>query len=114
MSLRMRLFTWLKGHLVGKDEMGNLYYEEKNNSSNLRKRRWVMFKGHAEGSKISAAWHGWIHYVNDVIPVEGDKKLFWQKAHQPNTTGTSKVYRPQDYLSTKQSTKNHGYEPWKP
>ena len=50
------LFTIMKrGVFVGEDETGNRYYEAKDNkdSYDAHKRRWVIYRGYAEPSKIS-------------------------------------------------------------
>ena len=42
-----QLFTWRKGVRVGSDAQGNLFYRTKDDS-----RRWVIFNGAIEASKI--------------------------------------------------------------
>src|SRR6266851_3412035 len=63
--------------------------------SESRERRWVLYKGAAEASKVPAEWHGWLHHTARDVPVAGaEPKYSWQKPHQPNLTGTPLAYRP--------------------
>ena len=91
-------FTLMKrGVFVGEDEFGNRYYEARDakDSYDGRKRRWVLYKGYAEPSKIPPDWHGWMHYTFDEPPTEAPlKRKAWEKDHQPNLTGTAAAYRP--------------------
>ena len=34
-------------------------------------RRWVLYNGEAEASRIPPAWHGWMHHRTDVPPTRG-------------------------------------------
>ena len=52
MSISTRLFTWWNGKLVGKDEFGNLYYEDRQAKAGTRPRRWVIYDGEVEASKV--------------------------------------------------------------
>ena len=51
-----------RGVFVGQDELGNRYYEARDNrdSYDERKRRWVIYNGYAEASKVTPDWHGWL------------------------------------------------------
>ncbi len=91
---------------VGVDEFGNQYFQKKNG------KRFVVYNGIAEASKISAEWHGWIHYNSDVLPIQINTHRFaWQKIHLPNLTGTKSAYSPKNYPAKKTSS---AYEAWKP
>ena len=52
MTIGTRLFTLLKGEQVGKDTQGNAYYRSKRTASSLREKRWVVYEGKAEASRI--------------------------------------------------------------
>ena len=63
-----------RGVFIGQDELGNRYFEAKDASDSYdvgRKRRWVIFTGYAEASKVSPDWHGWLHYTFDEPPTVG-------------------------------------------
>lgn len=92
------LWTSRNGELVGEDEFGNRYYREKGGRISPAlgfDRRWVIYNGEAEASRIPPAWHAWMHRIVDVPPTE--EKLeprSWWKPHKPNLTGLPGAYRP--------------------
>jgi NADH:ubiquinone oxidoreductase subunit len=91
---------------VGADEFGNEYFKNKSG------KRFVVYRGIAEASKIPAQWHGWMHYNEDSAPVEiNTHKFAWQKIHLPNLTGTKNAYSPKNSAAKKTSSK---YEAWEP
>lgn len=117
MSIGTRLFTFFCGNKVGVDSFGNCYYEEKKASlANNKKRRWVLYKGSKEPSKIPPAWHAWIHYITDTVPQENLKSHAWEKPHIPNLTGTDLAYFPPGHIkaSGKRQKATGDYEAWKP
>ena len=92
MTIATKIFTLLRGNLIGNDEFGNRYYEDKKTDSNSgRKKRWVMYNGIAEPSKVPPQWHAWLHYTVD--EVLKDRKP-WQQDYTPNLTGTKNAYFP--------------------
>ncbi|MGQ4272801.1 NADH:ubiquinone oxidoreductase subunit NDUFA12 [Terrihabitans sp. B22-R8] len=110
-----RFFTWRNGTFVGEDEFGNRYFRASGTA--LGERRWVVYNGYAEPSRIPPGWHGWIHHTVDVAPSdESFTPLEWQKAHRPNPTGTPSAYRPKgSALSKGNRAKPCGdYEAWSP
>ena len=83
------LYTIFFGKFVGKDEFGNNYYVNK------KDKRWVIYSGEINASKITTDWYSWIHHMNNKIEKSKDiKKYEWQKPSQPNKTGTSESYHP--------------------
>lgn len=124
MTLGTRLFTWFNGERVGADSFGNQYYREKKKRVLVRgggmasrERRWVIYAGRPEASKVPAEWHGWLHHTVDTIPQPGaPQRRPWQKEHQPNLTGTVNAYRPPgSVLRGGHRPKTAGdYEPWVP
>ena len=56
-------WTWRKGVKVGEDAQGNVFYTTADNS-----RRWVIYNGEAEASRISPEWHGWLHQTYQTPP----------------------------------------------
>jgi NADH:ubiquinone oxidoreductase subunit len=115
-----QLWTWRFGELVGTDEMGNKYYRTKGGKIDPTldiERRWVVYNGYAEATKISPDWHGWIHHTVDVPPTEEHyTPREWQKPHRPNLTGTPAAYRPSgSTLASGQRPKATGdYQAWTP
>jgi NADH:ubiquinone oxidoreductase subunit len=117
MTIGTRLFTWLKGEVVGTDAFGNRYFQEKRPASGYPARRWVIYKGASEASKVAAEWHGWLHHTVVAPPTAGAAaQRPWQKEHLPNLTGTEFAYRPPGYTlkGGKRSKATGDYEPWRP
>jgi NADH:ubiquinone oxidoreductase subunit len=114
-TLGTRLTTWLTGELVGEDRFGNRYYTGKARKGYARPRRWVVYKGMDEASKVPPEWHAWLHYMTDK-PLDEAARRPWQKEHVPNLTGTRAAYRPPgSVLSRGQRRRAVGdYEPWSP
>lgn len=113
-----RIYTRLRGHLVGTDAMGNRYYVQKKGVGPLGvPRRWVIYKDLAEASQIPPEWHGWMHYMVDTPPTEEDYTAQpWQKEHRMNMTGTPQAYRPPGSIlaSGKRPKATGDYKPWQP
>jgi NADH:ubiquinone oxidoreductase subunit len=87
---------------VGEDRFGNKYYKSK-------KKRFVVYKGLREPSKVPPMWHAWLHYMLDEVPKHQDiEGHSWQKNYIPNLTGTKEAYRPTRQLVSSD------YQPWKP
>ncbi len=115
----INFFTMAKrGKKIGKDQMGNIYYEAAPIKGYKLNRRWVMYKDAPEASNVPPEWHGWLHHQTDNVPDENSRshRKSWQKPHQPNMTGTNKAYRPSGHiLSDGARAKVAGdYEAWTP
>ena len=113
------LFTIAKrGRLVGEDEFGNRYYLSKDATSyDGRRRRWVVYNGYADASKVPPDWHGWLHYTIDEPPTERPlPRRAWEKDHLPNLTGTPMAWRPQGSLAAegRRPAATGDYEAWRP
>ena len=103
---------------VGVDSQGNKYYRAKPRKGYKRERRWVIYKGVAEASKIPPEWHGWMHHPSDAIP-SSEVKSFrrkWQKPHAQNLTGTEEAYFPpgHELKGGKRAKATGDYEAWTP
>lgn len=104
------LFTRRKGVKVGEDDQGNTFYRNQDDS-----RRWVIFNGEPEASRISPDWHGWLHHTFDDNPA--DRPLAhkaWEKPHQDNLTGTALAYAPAGSLRHAAPAERRDYEAWQP
>ena len=126
------IFTWwngatpgalltvaLRGRFVGQDETGNRYFEARTirDGDAGRRRRWVLYKGYAEPSKVPVDWHGWLHHTFAEPPTVAPFRLkAWEKPHRPNLTGTVYAWKPQGSLSRggKRPAATGDYQPWKP
>lgn len=133
MSALKTIFTWWngatagihftvarRGRFVGEDENGNRYFEARDDRDSYdrgRKRRWVIYKGYADASKVTPDWHGWLHHTFEEPPtVEPFVVKSWEKAHRPNLTGTLHAYRPQGAISQggERQRATGDYEAWTP
>lgn len=110
-TLNTQIFTARKGIKVGEDDQGNVFYHNADDS-----RRWVIFNGEVEASRIGADWHGWLHRTFDELPSK--KPLVhkdWEKPHQENLTGTLKAYAPAGSIRSGASPQARSdYEAWAP
>jgi NADH:ubiquinone oxidoreductase subunit len=127
-----QLFTWWngatpgilntirrRGVFVGQDELGNKYYEAKDTKDSYdgRKRRWVVFNGYAEASKVSPDWHGWLHHTFEEPPTTAPlKRQPWEKDHVPNLSGTGYAWRPKGSIARggERQRATGDYEAWRP
>ena len=101
--------TFLKtiffGRYVGKDELGNKYYQNKQND------RWVIYSSNIEATKITSDWFLWMHHTIDKIPdYKVNIKYSWQKNHLENQTGTKNKHKP---TNIKRDDVKKKYETWK-
>lgn len=112
------LFSWRNAkEKVGEDSYGNAYYRGKPRVGYKRERRWVIYDGVPEASKVPPEWHGWLHHQSDAVPGDGDApRREWQKPHQPNLTGTMQAYRPPGHVlqGGKREKATGDYEAWTP
>lgn len=83
MTIGTWLFTLWNGKLVGTDQFGNRYYREKSarqlrrgGGFDSRERRWVIYKGEAEASKVPPEWHAWLHHTIDEVPADAGKPKY--------------------------------------
>ena len=107
-TLGTQLWTWRKGKKVGKDAAGNIYYTDAKGD-----RRWVIYNGLVEGSRVSPDWHGWLHHTFDETPSELPRKT-WEKPHVENMTGTAAAYAPAGSLRRSDPAPRSDYEAWTP
>lgn len=113
MTVRTRFFTWLNGEQVGTDPLGNRYFRHKKAGD---RRRWVLFNGEAEASRVPPEWHAWLHYTTDEAPIHGVEHKPWEKEHLPNLSGTPYAYRPQGSVAKggQRAAATGDYQAWRP
>ena len=106
-----------RARLVGKDEQGNRYFEEKRASGpDGNRRRWVVYHGVAEGSRVPPDWHGWMHQTFEDPPTVAPlRRRAFETDHLPNMTGTPLAYHPPGSLSHDgDKAAARDYEAWSP
>ena len=109
-TLNTRFYTWRKGEYVGSDEFGNKYYRAKSAlPQSISERRWVIYNGANDASRVPAEWHGWLHGSFDGVPESNlPPPRIWETEYSPNATGTTKAHRPHRDLQ------DTAYEAWSP
>ncbi|MCL5778721.1 NADH:ubiquinone oxidoreductase subunit NDUFA12 [Limibaculum sp. FT325] len=111
-TMGTRLYTARNGELVGEDEAGNRFYRSRDG-----KRRWVIYNGEAEASRVSPDWHGWLHHTFDEAPSESPlPRKGWEKPHVPNMTGSAEAYHPPGSVLTpaRRPRATGDYDAWQP
>ena len=125
MGILAKLFTWWdgatigtllfsarNGRKVGEDDSGNRYFVSRDGT-----RRWVLYNGINDASRVPPEWHGWLHHSYDGLPDEVlPPAQPWQTAAQPNLTGTSAAYRPAGALERggERACATGDYAAWSP
>ena len=128
MGINLNPFTWWTGATwgtmaglrgktkVGEDSLGNLYYEGGRDTAG-RPRRWVIYSGSNDASRIPPEWFGWLHHQIDDVPERALPPVRpWQKPPLPNLTGTTSAYRPSGALEAGgvRAAATGDYEAWTP
>ena len=109
-TISTQFHTWRKGVRVGEDEQGNIFYETRDG-----KRRWVIYNGDVEASRVSADWHGWLHHTYKDAPTNKPlEHKSWEKPHQQNLTGTELAYAPAGSMRSAAPADRSDYEAWQP
>lgn len=125
-----KIFTWWNGttigalfdikrrsNFVGEDDYGNRYFEDRKPSLGTLHRRYVIYRGLAEPSKVPAEWHGWLHHTLSEPPTEAPlARQSWETDHKPNMTGTVFATKPKGSLSERggRQKSDADYEAWTP
>lgn len=135
MGIFSKIFTWWdgatigtllnsarNGELVGTDAQGNRYYRARQRNAAGqpfagRERRWVIYAGANDASRVPAEWHGWLHGSFDGIPESNlPPPRIWEIDYTPNGTGTDQAYRPQGALERggRRAQATGDYQAWSP
>ncbi|MCB2045644.1 MAG: NADH:ubiquinone oxidoreductase subunit NDUFA12 [Novosphingobium sp.] len=130
MGILSKIFTWwdgatigtmlnsaLTGEQVGTDAQGNRYFRAKKRLPDGRERRWVIYEGANDASRVPAEWHGWLHGSFDGVPESHlPPPRIWEADYSPNATGTPAAYRPQGALERggRRAAATGDYEAWTP
>ncbi len=127
-----QIFTWWTGATIGaraqiartsvflgEDDFGNRYYEStaKKFDYDHRNRRFVIYAGYPDASKVPAEWHGWLHHTVVEPPTRAPlKHKPWEREHRPNLTGTIWAWRPKGSLTRggQRAAASGDYQPWTP
>jgi NADH:ubiquinone oxidoreductase subunit len=128
MSVLMKIFTWWEGatigtllysrrngRKIGSDALGNVYFETKKPVDG-KGRRWVIYEGQNDASRVAPEWHGWLHHQTDLVPDDLPPPRVWEKDALPNMTGTNRAYLPAGALERggNRAAATGDYEAWSP
>ena len=109
-TLNTQFWSWRNGLKIGEDSTGNRFYQNHDGS-----RRWVIYEGDVDASRVSPEWHGWLHQTyQDPPTVAPLPRKSWEKEHHENLTGTTMAYAPAGSLRKKQRVLRSDYEAWTP
>jgi NADH:ubiquinone oxidoreductase subunit len=105
------LYSWRKGERVGEDALGNVYFRARDGS-----RRWVIYSGSNDASRVAPEWHGWLHGTTDALPDDAPPPREWHKPALPNSTGSAAAYRPAGALDRggARARSSGDYSAWQP
>ena len=111
MNIVSQILIRFSSNLIGEDQYGNKYYSQKKID-----KRFVIFNGKVEASKIPPMWHAWLHKITNKPPLKRKKIYEWQKDHLPNLTGTAFAIKPRGSLFEKglRQKSSADYESWIP
>lgn len=116
-QITTRLQSFFFGIEQGHDEFGNRYYRARHTPKGVREKRWVIYSGEPEASKVPPDWHIWLHHTA-AQPLNSQDQFHksWQKPHQQNMTGTAQAYYPPGHvLEGGQRRKATGdFQAWQP
>jgi NADH:ubiquinone oxidoreductase subunit len=105
------LQVWRQGRKVGGDALGNVYYGSKQG------RRWVIYKGANDPSRLPPEWYAWLHHQFDAVPDEAlPPPPKFLKEPTGNLTGTPQAYRPAGALERGgiRQAASGDYQAWTP
>ena len=109
-TIGTQIFTARRGQKVGEDGQGNIYYQTAD-----AKKRWVIYNGEIEASRVSPDWHGWLHFTWDEPPTKAPLvHKVWEKPHNENLTGTAAAYAPPGSIRAAAPAARADYEAWAP
>lgn len=128
MGLPFPIFTWWNGSTfgtwlgrmgktrVGEDSLGNLYFEGGTDPNGIT-RRWVIYHGSNDASRVAPEWFSWLHHQIDEAPDQAlPAPRAWEKPWEPNHTGSELAYRPPGALEQggHRARATGDYEAWTP
>jgi NADH:ubiquinone oxidoreductase subunit len=109
-TLGTQIFTSRRGVKVGEDAAGNIFYQTSDG-----KRRWVIYNGEIEASRVTPDWHGWLHFTFDQPPTKAPlAHKAWEKPHLENLTGSDAAYAPPGSIRRAAPVARADYEAWVP
>ena len=125
MRLLSNLFTWWRGATfgttlftrrfggeIGRDGDDNVYFQTPGGL-----RRWVIYAGDNDASRVPPEWHAWLHHQIASAPSEKALPVKrWEQPWVPNLTGTPAAHMPSGALERTglRARATGDYEAWSP
>jgi len=106
-------FSRRNGEEAGRDEAGNIYFRHRNDPA----RRWVMYSGANDSSRVPPGWNAWLRGTINGVP---DKALPprrpFEQPPEANLTGSDKAWRPAGSIRAggKRAAATGDYSAWTP
>jgi NADH:ubiquinone oxidoreductase subunit len=128
MGLNLNPFTWWNGATfgtwmglrgktrVGEDHLGNIYYEGGKDPNGIP-RRWVIYNGSNDASRVPPEWFSWLAHQIDSAPDQAlPAPKAWEIPGEVNLTGSQLAYRPSGALEKggHRARATGDYEAWTP
>jgi NADH:ubiquinone oxidoreductase subunit len=109
------LWSWRHGRRVGTDGFGNVYLEG-GRDVHGQPRRWVIYQGDNDASRVPPEWFGWLHGQTDLVPEALPPARVWEAPPLPNQTGLPTAFRPAGALERggNRAAATGDYEAWSP
>jgi NADH:ubiquinone oxidoreductase subunit len=109
-SLGTQIWTARNGTRVGEDEQGNVFYRNSDDT-----RRWVIYNGDNDATRVGPEWYGWLHHTFKAPPTEEPlPHKTWEKPHQVNLTGSTGAFARPGSLRNADTSAATDYEAWSP
>ena len=106
-------FSRRNGEEAGRDEAGNIYFRHRQDPA----RRWVMYSGANDSSRVPPGWNAWLRGTIDDVP---DKALPprrpFEQPPEANLTGSDQAWRPAGSIRAggKRAAATGDYSAWTP
>jgi NADH:ubiquinone oxidoreductase subunit len=111
-TLGTAIFTRRNGREVGRDADGNVYYQTADGS-----RRWVVYAGETDSSRVPPEWHLWLHHTRADPPTSVPlPQRQWERPWRRNPTGTAARELPRGALARggQRAPSTADYRAWTP
>ena len=107
------IFSRRNGEEVGRDDAGNIYFKHRKDPA----RRWVMYTGNNDSSRVPPGWNAWLRGTIDALPDAAlPQRRAFELPPQANVTGSAAAYRPSGSLGGVgvRPAATGDYQAWKP
>ncbi len=107
------LFSRRNGEEAGRDEAGNIYFRHRKDPA----RRWVMYAGANDSSRVPPGWNAWLRGTIDAVPDQAlPPRRPFEQPPEANLTGSDQAWRPSGSIRSggKRAAATGDYSAWTP